>query len=200
MHELARLEIQAAEVMQYCGMRVFRLPLGRPLGGEEVGMLLALLIAASGCGAISFDVEQKLPEQRVPGGALGGLLPALLPNPAKFTVDLKAEQEKRGTGPATKIFLKKLAFTITPPAMPSGNFDFLDEAHLFAEASGLAKVEIATLKPVPRGATTVEFAIVPSVNLLPYVNAGAALSATASGAQPRSDVTFDGVIVLDVRI
>ena len=174
---------------------------GHPLRRGAAGIVLGVLMfAASGCGAISFDVEQKLAEQRVPGGVLGGLLPALLPNPVKFTVDLKAEQEKRGTGPATKLFLKKLTFAITPAAMPSGNFDFLDEVHLFAEASGLAKVEIATLKPVPRGVTAVVFTINPALNLLPYVNAGAALSATATGAQPRSDVTFDGVIVLDVRI
>ncbi|MDP1825119.1 MAG: hypothetical protein Q8L48_17810 [Archangium sp.] len=161
------------------------------------------MIVASGCGAISFDVEQNLPEQRVQGGGvLGGLLPSLLPNPARFTIDLKAEQEKRGTGPATKLFLKQLQFRITPAAMPSGNFDFVDEAHLFAEASaaGLPKVEIATLKPAPRGVLILDFDIVPAVNLLPYVNAGAELSATATGRQPAEDVTFDGLIVLDVRI
>lgn len=163
---------------------------------------LALALVFTGCGAISFDVEQKLPEQRIQRSALGGLLPALFPNPAKLTIDLKAEQEKRGTGPATKILLKKLQFNITPAGMPSGNFDFLEEAHLYAEASsaGLPKVEIARLQPVPRGATSVEFAIVPEVNLLPYVNAGAELSATATGTQPNQDTTFDGLLIIDVRI
>ena len=165
-------------------------------------LLSCVAFAVSGCGAIGFDVEQKLPEQRIQKSALGGLLPALFPNPAKLTIDLKAEQEKRGTGPATKIFLKKLQFNITTTAMPAGNFDFLEEAHLFAESSaaGLPKVEIATLKPVARGASSVDFTIVPNVNLLPYVNAGAELSATATGAQPNSDVTFDGLLIIDVRI
>jgi hypothetical protein len=163
---------------------------------------LVLCLALSGCGAISFDVEQKIPEQRVMGSALGGLLPSFLPSPIRLDVDLKAEQEKHGTGPATKLFLKRLEFDITPPATPSGNFDFLDEAHVFVEASaaGLPKVEIATLKPAPGGAVSVVFTAVPAVNLLPYVNAGAELSATASGTQPNRDVTFDGLIVLDVRI
>lgn len=159
-------------------------------------------LALTGCGAIGFEVEQKLPEQRIQGGVLGGLLPALLPNPAKLTIDLKAEQEKHGTGPATKIFLKKLQFRITPEGMPSGNFDFLDEAHLFVESAsaGLPRVEIATIKPAPRGVTTVDFAIVPGVDLLPYVNAGAELSATATGTQPTTDTTFDGLLIIDVRI
>lgn len=163
---------------------------------------LALALLFTGCGALSFDVEQPLPEQRIERSAIGGLLPALLPNPAKMTIDLKAEQEKRGTGPATKIFLKKLQFDITPAGMPSGNFDFLQEVHLFAEKSsaGLPKVEIATLNPVPRGATHVDFTIVPNVNLLPYVNAGAELSATATGTQPNQDTTFAGSLIIDVRI
>lgn len=165
--------------------------------------MCCVVLALSGCGAINFDVEQALPEQRIEGGGLlGGVLPTLLPNPAKFTIDLKAEQQKHGTGPATKLFLKQLQFRVTPASMPSGNFDFLEEAHLFAEASaaGLPKVEIATLKPVPRGVILVDFAIVPAVDLLPYVNAGAELSATATGSRPASDVTFDGLIVVDVRI
>ncbi len=164
--------------------------------------ILLFAIALSGCGAIQFDIEQKLPEQRVAGGMLGGLLPALLPNPARLNFDLKAEQEKRGTGPATKIFLKKLQFNITPAGMPSGNFDFLDEVVLSVESSaaGLPKVQIGSVKPVPRGVTRLDFAIVPSVDLLPYVNAGAELSATAKGAQPAMDVTFDGLLVIDVRI
>lgn len=160
----------------------------------------ALLLSA--CGVVRFDVEQPLPEQRVEAGLLGGVLPALLPNPVKFTVDLKAEQEKRGTGPATKLYLSQLQFRVTPTAMPPGNFDFLDEVHLFAESSaaGLPRVEIARLVSVPRGATVVDFSIVPEVDLLPYVNAGAALTATATGRPPASDVTFDGRVVLDVRI
>ena len=172
-----------------------------PLSRSSIAVCCAAFILC-GCGAIGFDVEQKLPEQRIEKSVLGGLLPALFPNPAKLTVDLKAEQEKRGTGPATQIFLKKLQFNITPAGAPSGNFDFLEEAHLYAESSaaGLPKVEIATLKPVPRGATSVDFKIVPNVNLLPYVNAGAALSATATGTQPNQDITFDGVLIIDVRI
>ena len=83
------------------------------------GSVLLLAIASSGCGGIQFDIEQKLPEQRVAGGMLGGLLPGLLPNPARLNFDLKAEQEKRGTGPASKIFLKKLQFKITPQTAPT---------------------------------------------------------------------------------
>jgi hypothetical protein len=61
-------------------------------------------------------------------------------------------------------------------------------------------VEVANSAPVPRGATTLDFNIVPNVNLLPYINAGATISATATGTQPAQDTSFDGHVVVTVKI
>lgn len=163
-------------------------------------LVMFAVVLISGCGTVRFDVEQKLDEQRVMGNPLGGVLPTLLPNPFKLTIDVKTETEKRGTGPASAAYLKTLTLSATPAGNPSGNFDFLDEVHVFIEAPGLQKTEIATLKLVPRGATTVTFTPVKDVNLLPYVNAGASLTTTATATPPARDFTFDGRVVLEIRI
>lgn len=154
-------------------------------------------LALAGCGIVQFDVSQALPEQTVSGNPLGGVLPSFLPNPLTLNVDIKAETQKRNTGPATAVYLKTLTFSATKN---SGTFDFLDQVHVFIEAPGISKVEIAAISPVGKGLTTVSFTVVPSINLLPYVNAGATLSATATGRQPTQDFTFDGLVVLDVRV
>lgn len=161
--------------------------------------LLPLFFLLASCGAVSFTVEQPLAKQSLQGSLLGGVLPALLPNPSNFSIDLQAEVQKRGTGPATKALLKSLTFKITSDT-PDANFDFLDEAHLYAEGPGLQKVEIAKLQPVPRSAKTLTFEIVPNIDLLPYINTGATISATAMGTQPRTDTSFDGLVVVEVRI
>jgi hypothetical protein len=154
-------------------------------------------LTLAGCGIVQFDVSQALPEQTVAGNPLGGVLPSFVPNPLTLTVDLKAETQKRNTGPATAVYLKALSFSAT---RSSGTFDFLDQVHVFIEAPGLSKVEIAMLSPVGKGLTAVTFTVVPALNLLPYVNAGATLTATATGHQPTQDFTFDGLVVLDVRV
>jgi hypothetical protein len=159
---------------------------------------VALAVLLASFGVFRFDVEQAIPEQRVPGNPLGGLLPSFFPNPFRLTVDITSETEKRGTGPASAAFLKSLALSATPAGNPSGNFDFLDEVHVFVEAQGLAKRECATLKPVPRGVTTVSFTVVKDLDLLPYVNAGASLTTTATGTQPPRDFTFDGKAVFEI--
>ncbi len=161
--------------------------------------VLALFFFSS-CGGVHFDVDQALGEQRIPGSPLGAVLPSLLPNPFRLNVDLKAETAKRGTGPATAAFLKSLTLAATPAANPSGNFGFLEEVHVFIEAPALPKKEVALLKPVPSEATSVTFTIIDGVDLLPYVNAGASITTTATGTQPARDFTFDGKVVLDIRV
>jgi len=158
-----------------------------------------LFVGLCSCGAVSFTVEQDLPRQDLQGSLLGGVLPSFLPNPAKFTIDLKAEVEKRGTGPARAAFLKSLTLNIAANT-PDETFDFLSEVHIFSEGAGLTKVEIAKVQPVPRGVKTLSFEIIPDVDLLPYVNAGATLSATATGTQPRNDTSFDAKVAVEVRI
>jgi hypothetical protein len=166
-------------------------------------LLLSVFSAVIGCGAISFDVTQNVPEQTVQGSPLAGVLPSVLQAPFKINIDAKSETEKRNTGPASSAALKQVQLTATPHASPSGNFDFVDEIHIFVEATNggtLPKVEIATLKPVPKGQTTLNLVVVPGVDLLPYINAGAQISATASGHQPAQTVTYDGSVTVTIRI
>lgn len=164
--------------------------------------LLAVALLSSGCGLIAFDVDQDLPQQTVAGSALGGLLPGtLLATPLQ--VDFKSETEKRNTGPATSANLKLLRFQLTPHDAPMGNFDFLDEVHVFIDApsnASLPKREIASLAPVPKGQTTIVLDVAPGVDLLPYGNAGAEITASATGHQPQMDVTFDGHVTITIHI
>ena len=53
---------------------------------------------------------------------------------------------------------------------------------------------------MPKGQTTIQFSVLPNVDLLPYINAGAQLTGTASGTQPMMDFTYDGVVVITVKI
>jgi hypothetical protein len=162
---------------------------------------LLLLPLLSACGAVKFNVDQDLAQETVQGSPLGGVLPqSFLPNPFKLTIDIKAEVAKRGTGPAQKAFLRSLTLAITPHDAPQGNFDFLSEVHLFVEGVGVTKAEVAKLQPVPKSATKLDFTLVPDVDLLPYINAGATITATATGNQPNMDTSFDGHVTVEVDI
>ena len=164
--------------------------------------VVAALLAAGGCGAIGFDVSQPVAEQQVPGSPLGGLLPSFLPQPFAVTINAQQETQKRATGPARSATLKSIGFSATPHDTPSGNFDFVDEIHIYvaAQSSGLPMVEIATLKPVPKGQTTLQLMVVPGIDLLPYLNSGATISASASGHQPAQRFTYDGLVTVTVHI
>lgn len=172
-----------------------------------------LLLASAGCGAIGFDVDQAIPEQRVVGNAvspIAGLLPGFLQAPVPINTDLRSETQKRNTGPATHAYLTSLTLSATPHGQAAGNFDFLTDVHVFVEAqtsTGLPRREVATLAPVPKGQTTVTFTIVPDIDLLPYIqahdndpNTRAQMTATANGTQPKMDFTYDGAIVINIRI
>jgi hypothetical protein len=160
-------------------------------------------VALASCDIVSFDVAQNIPEQTVPGSPLGALLPSFLPTPFAVTIDVKEETAKRDTGPASSANLSNLSFSITPHSAPSGNFDFVDEIHIYVEttqSSSLPKIEIAKLSPVPKGRTNIQLDLVPNVDLLPYINAGATISAQASGHQPAQDTSYDGAVVVTVHI
>src|SRR5205814_2507574 len=118
--------------------------------------------------------------------------------------------QKRNTGPASHAYLSSLSLSATPHDKPSGNFDFLTEVHVFVESQNngqLPRVEIATLKPVPTGKTTVDFTVVPNVDLLPYFKAQqdnasekAVITSEATGHQPTQTFTFDGHLVVTIKI
>jgi hypothetical protein len=162
--------------------------------------LLAGLPFLFACGIVSFDVTTNVPDQTVTGNPVGGLLPAFLPNPFSLNVDIKAETQKRNTGPATSANIKAIQFQSTPHASPSGTFDFVDAIHIFVEAPMLDRKEVASLDPVPKGRAAIDLAIISNVDILPYVSAGATLSATATGRQPGKTFTFDGAVTITVHV
>ncbi len=150
------------------------------------------------CGWIHVNVDQDIPEQYIPGNPVpaAGVLPNFL------QMSLNADTNHQA-GPLTSAGLRSLTLTATPHGQPSGNFDFLDEVHIYLKSatnSSLPQVEIATLAAVPRGQTTITLTIVPHIDLLPYLKSGAEITSMATGRQPTQDFTFDGRAVITVRI
>jgi hypothetical protein len=145
---------------------------------------------------VSFDVSQDIPPQTVPGSPLGALLPASLFS-IPVNIDLKAATAGHGTGPATKVTLSSITLTITSPS--GAKFDFVDSISISISSSGLPQQEIARLQPVP-GTTTITIPPTGNVDLLPYINAGATITATVSGHAPAADTTFNGKVTVTVHV
>jgi hypothetical protein len=160
--------------------------------------LLALTAAllATGCGLIGFDVEQPIPEQRVPGSPLGGLLPVSV-FAFPLSIDIQQQTKAMNTGPATGAYLKVISLKVVTP--PSETFGFLDSLSVVISADGLPETEVAKLAPVPKTAA-ISLNLVPRVNLLPYLQKAATMKASASGRAPSTDVTFNGRVVVNVEI
>jgi hypothetical protein len=168
------------------------------VSGVRVLVVAAVLMGASGCGLLSFDVSQDIPAQTVPGSPLGALLPVSL-FAIPMNVDIRSETAAHGTGPADSVTLSSISLTVMSPS--DATFDFVDSIVItIATADGsLPEIEIARLQPVP-GTTSISIPPEGGVDLLPYINAGATISAAASGHMPASDTTFAGVVVVTVHV
>ena len=169
---------------------------------KSLGLLPLLL---GGCGALDFDVSQKIPEQKVSGNITSALLGTLVPSPFPLSIDLAQETKARGTGPVKAAGLQSLSFQITNTAS-SGNvhdFRFVQSVVINIEStkSGttLTKQKIGDLPNPPGQQTTLNIHTYPDVNLLPYINEGSLITSTATGTVPPNDVTFDGQIVVHVN-
>jgi hypothetical protein len=159
-------------------------------------LVAAAALCGTGCGLVGFDVSQDIPAQTVPGSPLGALLPASLFS-IPMNIDIEAETRGHGTGPASSVTLKSITFTVTSPA--GATFDFVDSIAINISGGNLPQKEIARLDPVP-GTTSISVPPSPGVDLLPYINAGATITATASGQMPTADTTFVGTVVVTVHI
>lgn len=166
-----------------------------------------LALSLPGCGALRFDINQPIAEQKITGNILAGALGVFLPAPFALTVNLDQETKARGTGPAQSAGLVALSFQLTRlpnPPRSTDNFDFVDRIEIFVEStksgSALAKQKVADLIPVPKGQTKIELQCYPSVDLVPYINEGARISSSASGRVPSNDMTFDGLVTIEVRV
>jgi hypothetical protein len=158
--------------------------------------LLLGFLALAGCGLVKFDIDEDIPAQTIQGSPIGALLPASLFS-LPLHIDVDSSVKAHGTGVATSAYLKSLGFTVTMPA--GDTFDFLDSISIKLAAPGLPEKEIAVLSPVPK-ATTIQLQPTPNVDLLPYLKAGPTMTATAGGHLPAHDVTFDGKLVVTIKI
>jgi hypothetical protein len=171
-------------------------------------VLPSLVALASGCAPIGFEISQTLDEQRVMGdpiaNAAGQILPAGTLAPITLSVDLAAESNRRRV-PIGRVFLKSLSFDITSTAEPVGDsddFSFIRTMNIYLECTGagctLPRVLVATVSN-PGTIRTLPFAIVPNVNVKPYIDAGARVVLEADAIAPPDDTTFNGTIVLRVE-
>jgi len=174
--------------------------------------LLALSLAACGSAGIgSFDITEESSEAVIMGGTsspFGDLLPVdnLFP-PMTLTINLEEELEEQNAEGAKAIFLQDLQMQITDTQQPDGdtdNFDFVDEVNVYVEStkSGttLEKKQIATLKDVPEGQTTVSFTTESDVNLKPYVEEGMKLTTEGSGEVPEDNTSLKAIVTLTIQV
>lgn len=170
-------------------------------------LLLSLLapLGLAGCGALDFDVQQNIPEQRVSGSVVSALLGTLIPSPFPLTIDLAQETKARGTGPVKAAGLKSLSFQITNTASSGSvhDFSFVQTVEIYIEStkSGttLTRQKIADLPTPPGAQTKIDLRTFPDINLLPYINEGSRITSVATGTVPPNDVTFNGQIVVHVN-
>ena len=165
----------------------------------RIAVAVVVLGDGSGCGLIGFDVSQDIPAQTVPGSPLGALLPASL-FAIPMNVDIQSETAGHGTGPAHSVTLSSVSLTITSPS--GATFDFISSISIKISSSGnpnLPEVEIGRLEPVP-GNASISIPPTGGVDLLPYINAGATITSSATGHMPASDVTFVGKVVVTVHV
>lgn len=162
-----------------------------------------LALVASGCGITDFEIDQPIAEQRVQGSGIPAPLAALFPLP--LDLDLAAEIQKQTTGPIDRVSLRSLTLSITPTARASGDTDdwsFVDEIRVFVKSSQsgstLPRLELASVMS-PGAVTTLEFVVVPGVNLKPYVDEGSIVESQGSGTLPADDVSYDGLGVFTVH-
>jgi hypothetical protein len=168
-------------------------------------VVLAASLLASGCSTRGFDVSQPLPQETVPSG-FGGVAPSsFLSSPFRINIDVKQETAMHGAGPATSASLKSLTLQALTHDSPLDSFNFMYDLQVFVAAPSLPMVPIAQTSPTFKGhggtlIETLSLDVVPNVDLLPYINAGATISAQASGDQPAQDFSYDGSLVITIHI
>jgi len=179
------------------------------MGAVALLPALPMLGGCGGDGLFSFTVGRGIDEQRVAGSPLPtAVLGDLFDAPIPLTVDVEEETRSRGTGPVTAIRLTRFALAVTPTAEGEEDVDdlaFVNRLDVFVESarddSDLPRRQIATLpEPPAEGDRTLELDTDRGVNLEPYVEEGAVLTATATGTPPPDDVTFDGRIRLRFEV
>jgi hypothetical protein len=164
---------------------------------------LLVLLLVTGCGIADFDVTQDVPEQRVPGSPLPAILGQFFDVPVE--IQIQEQIAARETGPVDSVRLTSLVLDITATAEGSDDMDdfaFVERVDIFVESSrsgsSLPRVLVASV--IDPGLTRrLDFEPVPDLNLLPYVNEGARMTADGQGSAPEDDVTYAGRSVFRVN-
>jgi hypothetical protein len=154
-------------------------------------------IVAAGCGLGSFDVTESVPAQTVPGTSSGA---AAQPSAFETTMTLSANDLPRGSSLVDSVTLSSVSFNVMQPA--GGTFDFVQNVTLSIYSptnASLAEKQIATGQPTS-GSGKLDLAPTDSVDLLPYVKAGAVVRAVGTGSAPANTTTFNGNVVLTVHL
>ncbi len=152
----------------------------------------------AGCGAADFDISEPVPAQTIHSSPLGGVLGAIFQVP--LSLDISAQIKAMDTGPIKSVTLKSLELTITSPS--DGDWSFVSEIDVFVsstkQGSTLPKTEIAHVSS-PGKVKTMSFAIVPGVDLNPYITEGSQVDGQSTGTAPTSDTSYDGTGVFTVH-
>ncbi|MCI0339695.1 MAG: hypothetical protein L0216_00855 [Planctomycetales bacterium] len=185
------------------------------------GAIALAALAGAGCNSdwahYTFDVDEDIPEQTIPGSALGGTLTG---GPSPVSVNFQAEQEyqQQDFDNVDRVIIKTLTLAITAnstnptvDAIENGlpdDWSFLTAVDIFIEATvnGAPSSERVAFLPsgdaqFAAGNTTLNFQCT-RVDVLPYFQApgGYKLRISATGSIPPDDVIFNGRVVAEVTV
>ena len=187
----------------------------------HVTLLAALSAALSGCSGTTlghFDVDETLPETRVEGSAVIGLLPADVFPPIALDVSSSEEFQSEDYDFLTSIQLDELTLIITASSTDENedsledgeadNFNFLSGIEIFIQAEFDGQSQEALIgfidaddPQLSAGAQSIDFTLT-GTDILQYVeaDAGYAVQIEASGESPPDAVIFGGDVVYRVGV
>lgn len=154
-----------------------------------------------------FDVRRRIPEQRVEGNPLAGLLGDLFSVPVPLDVDMAAETAAHDTGPAKSAHLSALWLDVTDTARSgdtdTDDFGFLRSVDVFVEStlsgSSLPRVLVAQAHDI-EPTEHLEFEVEDSIDVLPYADEGSRFVSEVEATAPADDVSFGGRFTLRVEV
>ena len=145
-----------------------------------------------GCGIADFDLSRTISTETIPAAPP-------LPGAPVQAIDVPLDQtvDSTSTGIVNAVYLSDLELTAS-----SGNWGFLQSMDIYISStmkgSSLPKI-VAASASNPGATTELVFTPTQNLNLVPYVNEGAELTATATGTPPQQEVVFDGQFTLHVH-
>jgi hypothetical protein len=165
--------------------------------------VLALLALAGGaaCGSSNdFTVVEDVPEQHVPGNALGGDLMDFFTIPMTLTVG--ADIDDMAGGPIATVHISSIkldAVTALERDCPGGTWSFLDHVVFSVEGQGLPKLTIAEADGPGNIKVFKPTLSASPVYMKPYIEAGGTITAEGIGTAPESSFCYSGTVTFSVH-